>query len=255
MTTVERWISATRGATGFLTRLPVGYRDEDWDAFRSTPAAFPVVGFVAGALAGVPLLAADSLAPPTVAFGYLLAVYAVMGVHHLDGVADLGDALVVHGDVERRRNVLKDTTTGVGALLSVAVTVATLALGGLGLAGLPVRAAVGVAVGAEVGAKLGMAAMACFGASGYEGIGEWFTSASTPRAFLAPVVVAFPGVALTWPDPVAAVAICGGVAGIGLPWYLANRDLGGISGDIFGAANEVGRIAGVHAGVIAWTLL
>ncbi|WP_254524640.1 adenosylcobinamide-GDP ribazoletransferase [Natrinema caseinilyticum] len=255
MTAVDRWIAAVRGAAGFLTRLPVGYRDGDWDAFRTTPAAFPVVGFVAGALAGVALLAVESLPAPTVAFGYLLAVYAVTGIHHVDGIADLGDALVVHGDGERRREVLKDTTTGVGALLSVAVTVAALALAGLGLAGLPVRAAVGVAVGAEVGAKLGMAAMACFGASGYEGMGKGFTSASTPRSFLAPAVVALPGVALTWPDPVAAIAICGGVAGTGLPWSLANRHLGGISGDIFGAANEIGRVAGLHAGVIAWTLL
>jgi adenosylcobinamide-GDP ribazoletransferase len=31
--------------------------------------------------------------------------------------------------------------------------------------------------------------------------------------------------------------------------------LGGISGDVLGAANELGRVVGVHAGVVAWTLL
>jgi len=258
MTVTGRWIGAVRGALGFLTRLPIGYRDGDWDAFRATPAAFPIAGLVAGALAAIPLLAAGTLAAPTVALGYLLSVYAVTGIHHLDGIADLGDALVVHGDAERRREVLKDTTTGVGALLAVAITVAALALAGLGLAGLSIRAAIGVAIGAEVGTKLGMAAMACFGRAAADGMGKRLTDAATPGSFLLPAAVALAaatgiGAALGRPLPVA-IALTGAVAGIALPWYWADRHLGGINGDIFGAANEIGRVAGVHLGVIAWTL-
>ena len=252
---IGRWLGALRGGIGFLTRLPVSFRDGDWDALRTTPAAFPVVGFVAGALAALPLLAIETLPAPTVAFAYLLAVYAVTGVHHLDGVADLGDALEVHGDVERRREVLKDTTTGVGAILAVVVVLAGLALGGLGLAALPVAAAVGGAVAAEVGAKLGMAAMACFGTASYEGTGKGVTDASRPASFVAPAALALPAAALTWPHPAAVAALAAAVAGIGLPWFWANRFLGGINGDVFGAANEIGRVVGVHAGVIAWTLL
>lgn len=249
------WIGAVRGAIGFLTRLPASHRTGDWDAFRATPAAFPIVGFVAGAIAAVPLLAGATLAAPTVALGYLLAVYAVTGIHHLDGVADLGDALVVHGDAARRREVLKDTTTGVGALLAVSIIVSGLALAGLGLAGHPVLAAIGIAVAAEVGTKLGMAAMACVGTASDEGMGRQFTSRSTPRSFVPAAIVALPAAAFTWPHPAAAVALGGAIAGIGLPWYWASRYLGGINGDIFGAANEIGRVAGLHLGVIAWTLL
>ncbi|WP_247002320.1 adenosylcobinamide-GDP ribazoletransferase [Halosolutus gelatinilyticus] len=252
---IRRWLGAVRGATGFLTRLPVPYREGDWEAFRETPVAFPIVGFVAGAIAAVPFLAAETLSAATVALGYVLAVYAVTGIHHLDGVADLGDALVVHGDVDRRREVLKDTTTGVGALLAVSLTIVALALAGLGLAGLPVRAAVGTALAAEVGTKLGTAALACFGTAGYEGMGRQFTAAVSSGSFVAPAIVALPAIALTWPHPAAAIALGGAVAGIGAPWTWANRNLGGISGDIFGAANEIGRVAGAHAGVIAWTLL
>ncbi|OLZ40250.1 adenosylcobinamide-GDP ribazoletransferase [Natrinema saccharevitans] len=255
---ISRWIGAVRGGLGFLTRLPVGYRDGDWTAFRTTPAAFPVVGLVAGVLAALPLLAVETLGGPTVALGYLLSVYAVTGIHHLDGIADLGDASVVHGDIDRRREVLKDTTTGVGALLAVAIAIVALALGGLGLAGLSVRVAVGVAIGAETGTKLGMAAMACFGRAAYDGMGKGFTDASAPGSFLSPLAIAVAaaagvGAALARPLPVA-VALAGAVAGIGLPWYWADRNLGGINGDIFGAANEIGRVAGVHLGVIAWTL-
>ncbi|WP_049889417.1 adenosylcobinamide-GDP ribazoletransferase [Natronolimnohabitans innermongolicus] len=247
-------IAAVRGALGFLTRLPVDHRDGDWEAFRSRPWTFPLVGLLAGALASIPLLATDALPAPTVAFAYVLAVYAVTGIHHLDGVADLGDALVVHGDVERRREVLKDTTTGVGALLAVALTVAGLALAGVSLAGLSPATAVGVAVAAEVGAKLGLAAMACFGRAAHEGMGRQFTAAATSGAFVVPAGLVLAAAAAIWPHP-AAIAVCGGIVGVGLPWYWADRFLGGISGDIFGAANEIGRVAGAHAGVIAWTLL
>ncbi|TYL36037.1 adenosylcobinamide-GDP ribazoletransferase [Natronococcus pandeyae] len=248
------WLAACRGAVGFLTRLPASHRDGDWEAFRETPTAFPLVGYLVGALAAIPLLAADTLPSPTVAFGYLLAVYAVTGIHHLDGVADLGDALVVHGDDERRREVLKDTTTGVGALLSVSLVVAGLALAGFGLAGLSILEAVAIAVAAEVGTKLGMAALACFGTASHPGMGEQFTTATTPASFVAPAAVAVPAAVLTWPHPTAAVALCGALAGVALPWLWANRHLGGINGDIFGAANEIGRVAGLHLGVIAWTL-
>ena len=250
---IGRWVGAVRGALGFLTRLPVGYREGDWEAFLVTPAAFPIVGLIAGALAAIPLLAVETLTAPTVALGYLLSVYAVTGIHHLDGVADLGDALVVHGDEARRREVLKDTTTGVGALLVVSVTVAALALGGLGLASLPVRAAVAVAIGAEVGTKLGMAALACFGDAVAEGMGKQFTDGATAGSFFVPAAISLGVVAVVQPT-LGAVALCGAVAGVGLPWYWATRHLGGINGDIFGAANEIGRLAGVHLGVIAWTL-
>nr|WP_312912562.1 adenosylcobinamide-GDP ribazoletransferase [Natronosalvus caseinilyticus] len=260
-------VRALRGALAFLTRLPVGSRtenvdgaitdtntDRDWKAFRSSPWTITVVGWIVGGLAAVVFLASPVVPAATIAFGYLLAVYALTGIHHLDGVADLGDALVVHGDAERRRAVMTDTTTGVGALLAVSLVVAGLALGALALAGAPVAVAVGVTVAAEVGAKTGMAAMACFGTAVHEGFGSQLTDAGGPSALLGPAALAIPAVALTWPHPAAAAALVGALAGTALPWWWARRRLGGVSGDVFGAANEIGRLLGIHLGVIAWTL-
>ncbi|MFC7231345.1 adenosylcobinamide-GDP ribazoletransferase [Saliphagus sp. GCM10025308] len=260
-------VRALRGALAFLTRLPFGSRsrntggatadastDRDWKAFRSSPWTFTIVGWIVGALAALLFLALNRLPAASIAFGYLLAVFALTGIHHLDGVADLGDALVVHGDAHRRRAVMTDTTTGVGALLSVSLIVAGLALGALALAGAPVAVAVGVAVAAEVGAKTGMAVMACFGTAAHEGFGSQLTDAVGPSAFFGPAALAIPAVALTWPHPAAAAALAGALAGTALPWWWAQRRLGGVSGDVFGAANEIGRLLGVHLGVIAWTL-
>jgi len=244
----RRHLTAFRGALGFLTRLPVGHGERAWDAFRATPAAFPAVGWVVGALAAIPFVVPVPAA--TAAFGYLVALYAVTGINHADGVADAGDAAVVHGGAEARRAVLKDTEIGVGALLALGLVLVGLALAGLALARRPGTGALAVVVAAEVGAKLGMAALACLGAPAHEGLGSAFTHHS-PAGLAAPAVVAAP-LALVGAPAIAALLGALGAALAVRRWFDAT--LGGINGDAFGAANELGRLAGLHLGVIAWTL-
>jgi len=248
-------LSALRGALVFLTRLPVGHSDAAWDAFRESLWAFPLAGYAVGALLSVPfLLGAAGLPAPTVALGYLLAVVAVTGINHLDGVADVGDAAVVHGDLADRREVLKDTTVGVGAVAAVALVVAGLAFGALGAVGLPARVAVATVVAAEVGAKAGMAAVACLGVAPHDGLGAQFTERAASTDLAPALAVALPAALLSWPSPAAFGALAGGVAAsLGTLWWLTGL-LGGANGDVFGAVNEVGRVVGLHAGVVAWTL-
>ncbi|MFP9192445.1 adenosylcobinamide-GDP ribazoletransferase [Natrialbaceae archaeon A-CW1-1] len=260
---VGDWLQALRGAVTFLTRLPVprvgsgggadGAAATDWDAFRSRPWTIPVVGWLVGSLLGLLVFLTSGLPAPTVTVAYLVGIYLLTGINHLDGVADLGDAVVVHGDTERRRAVMTDTTAGVGAVLAVVVVIAGLLMAGLSLAGIPLAVAVAVVIAAEVGAKLGMAAMACFGTAAHDGFGSQLTSATDPSAFVVPTLLSIPVLALTWPQPVAGLALAGGLLGTALPWWWAHRHLEGVSGDVFGAANEIGRILGLHVGVIAWT--
>lgn len=251
-------VDALRGALGFLTRLRIGRDEAAWSAFRASPWAFPLAGYAVGALLALPFLLGSALPEPlpapTVALVYLAWVLALTGVNHLDGVADAGDAAAVHGDADARRAVLKDTTVGVGAAAAVGLALIGLALGALGVARLPLRAALGVIVAAEVGAKLGLAAVACLGTATHEGLGSQFTERATGRGLLAAAPVAVPVVALSWPSLVAAGALGGAVGGALVALWRVRRLLGGVSGDAFGLVNEVGRIAGLHAGVVAWTL-
>ncbi|PSP82488.1 adenosylcobinamide-GDP ribazoletransferase [Halobacteriales archaeon QS_1_68_17] len=246
-------LTAVRGALGFLSRLPVGRDERAWEAFRTTPAALPLAGYPVGLLAAAPL--ALPLPAPTVALAYLVAVVAVAGINHADAVADLGDAAVVHGDAERRRAVMTDTTVGVGGVLAVAVAVAGLALAGLSLAGLPSRVAVGLAVAAEVGANLGVAALVCLGDAAHEGLGSQLTAPAGRGDLLAPAVAAFPATVLAWPSAGGAVAVAAAVAAALAVGRWARARLGGVSGDVLGAAHEAARVAALHAGVVAWTRL
>lgn len=248
-------MTGLRGAVGFLTRLPVGTDREAWETFRRRPASVVAAGYLVGALVG--LLFFVGLPAPTVAFGFPILLVAVTGITHADGLADLSDAAVVHdGETteEFRRSVLKDSDLGVGGTLALAGLVAGLVMAGLGLTGLePIRAA-GLVVASEVSAKLGMALLACLGTAPFEGLGEQLTSVSDRTDLVAPVVLAVPAGLATWPSPAAGVALVTGVVVTLVVWRWATATLGGVNGDVFGATNELARLAALHAGV-TWTLV
>lgn len=211
----------------------------------------PVAGYGIGAL--VAIVALLPLPPATAAVAFIVWVYLVTGINHIDGVVDLGDALVVHGTPADRRAVMKDTTVGVGGALAVAVVVLGLATTGFALASLPTRT-VGLVVAAEVGAKLGMTVLVCLGESSHEGLGSALTSAAGPRSLIPAVALAVPAVAATSPRFVPSIAaLAAALLATGAVFAWARRNLGGVSGDVFGATNEIARIAALHAGVIAWT--
>ena len=249
-------LGGLRGGVAFLTRLPVPTERRDWDRFRAFPAAFPLVGYLVGAIVSVPFLvgwASAAVPETTVGFGYLLAVVLCVGIPHLDGVADLGDAAAAHGRDAKRR-ALKDTETGVGAIVAVGVVLVGLAAAAIELAAVPPLVAVGVVIAAEVGAKLGMSAVACLGTASHDGIGASFTRGATPALLFGPALAALPAAVVVAPFPVGVgPVVAGPLVAVALVRSTAGP-LGGVNGDVFGATNELGRVFGLHAGVIAWTL-
>lgn len=245
-------LTAIRGALGFLTRLPVAHDDRTWAAFRTTPATLPLAGYVIGGLVAVVFLV--PIPPATAGVGYALALYGLTGVAHVDGLADLGDAMAVHGDTAARRRAMKDTAVGAGGVLLVVIVVVGVITAGMAIGGRGIGL-LAVVVAAEVAAKLGMATIACVGEATHEGLGSALADPVGPRAALLPALVALPAGVLDWPrvGP-AAVALLAGVVGALVVFAWARRRLGGMSGDVLGAANEIGRLVGLHAGVITWTL-
>lgn len=266
--------SALRGAVAFLTRLPVGGGQNAWEAFRTTPATFPVVGYLVGLLAALPFLVAlvpgvPPLPVNVAAAGYLAALYLVTGITHADGLADVGDAFAVHGDHDRRLSVLKDSQTGVGGTLAVVLCVVALALGALGLPATGGWSAVGgsaatdgwgafpalrLVVAAEVAAKTAMALLVCLGRAPHEGLGSQLVDAADGWWVVPVLTLALPVALVPGPAASASLAalLAAPVVALGVGWW-ATRTLGGVSGDVLGAANELARVVAIHLGVLAWT--
>lgn len=245
---VKQKLLAVAGAFGYLTHAPLGRSEAAWDAFRREPVSIVVVGYAVGLiLAGV-----IALPVPSTVMGFIfpLAIVVLIGISHLDGVADCGDAIVAHGGTEKKHNILKDTATGVGGVVVVGIVILGLGTAGVALTDMKTQTAIWIVLTAEVGAKLSMAVLACIGSSAHEGLGSALTSVSRPVESLYPLLGAVPVILVSAVPYVSLLIIGVSMLTTGVIYWWGNQTFGGISGDIFGASNEVARVAGLQVGIL-----
>lgn len=230
---------AALAALGFLTVLPVGRRLDAGaaDVARGS-VLFPVVGAGVGAISGgLAWWWADALGPWVAAVLGVLAGVAVTGALHLDGLADCCDGLGGRTPEDRRR-IMRDHATGVyGAsalALDLLLRVAVLAQ----LAGTREVLLVSVAAGALSRATGPMLSAALPYAQASPGAGAALSGPGARfRAGVAVVLaVVIAVLAVQWDAWAALAAFVVVCAVVGLA---ARRLLGGVTGDVFGAAGEL----------------
>lgn len=226
----------------FFTVFPV--RGASLERAAREVHLLPLVGVVTG-LPGAALLLAGYFVPPGVAATLALgALLVAAGLHHADGVLDVGDAMMVRGSPERRREVLEDTRIGIGGIgaLFLLYAPAVAALAAL-CAAAPGRAALAL-LASEVSARSAMVFMLVFGKPADPGssAAPFVRALSGPRrtfgialALLAPLPLVLPIGALA-PLAVFAAPL---VALISL--RVARGAFDGIGGDVVGATGEVCR--------------
>ncbi|MHB8870233.1 MAG: adenosylcobinamide-GDP ribazoletransferase [Thermoleophilia bacterium] len=253
---------------GFFSRLPWGGAS----SLEAVVAAFPLVplvGWVVGGLSGLAALILSPFLPAAPLAAILLTMMVgLTGLNQMDGLLDLGDGLMVHGDTEKRLRVMHDHSAGVGA---VAAVLFTYLLAFAALAGIIVqvgagpgadwfaegarRLAVAVVV-AEVAARLPYLFLAWRGRSSHGGLGSAFLEGFGAQhvmvgcAAAAPVVLA--ALLLGWiPVLLAVIASL-----LTAAWLLrtATRLLGGVGGDVLGASQELARTAALLAISVGLTL-
>jgi adenosylcobinamide-GDP ribazoletransferase len=125
-------IAEIRLAASFLTIIPVQSHSASANEVTGSFGWFPLIGFVIGAvLAGTDYLLALFIAPPVRSVLSILALTGITGAVHLDGLADTADAFGAGGDRQRALAILRDSrigTFGAAALLFVlALKIAALA--------------------------------------------------------------------------------------------------------------------------------
>ena len=120
-----RMLKSLALAFSCFSRLPVPKMEWDEDNMRFMLAWFPVVGLVVGLLTGAWWLIAEALGFGIVlkAAGVALVPLAVTGGFHLDGFADVTDALASNAEPARKREILKDSHIGAFAAMGVAMYV------------------------------------------------------------------------------------------------------------------------------------
>lgn len=230
---LERLVCAVQ----FLTRLPTPrLTNPPADAVGLSVRYFPVAGQLVGLICGGVLLAASQLWS-----GWLPALLAVgagilaTGALHEDGLADTADGLGGGRTVPRRLAIMKDSSIGVFGVLAVGLTLAA-KIGAL--AALPPWQAAGALVVAH-----GLARASCVAVMAtlpYAGAAAKAKEGAPVRPSGSVVVVA--AIFAMWPlvfAPEWIVALLAGAIAAAIPALAAKRLIGGRTGDILGAAEQM----------------
>jgi adenosylcobinamide-GDP ribazoletransferase len=228
-------------AFSFLTRLPVPAVPTRDEQLGRSVAFYPLVGLALGlAAGGLTSVLAASTAPLVAATLGAGALAALTGGLHLDGLADLFDGLGGgRGDRARILAIMRDGRIGAhGATALVLVLIAK------------------VAAMAELAARGSFVPLVLFPCLGRwavtplvaflpyarpEGIGRAFVGHAGVREVGIATATAFLAVGLsggTLAVPGLAAAVTAGLFGVAIA-----RKLGGLTGDVYGAAIELAEVA------------
>ncbi len=250
-----RHLYRLRLAFGFFTVLPLS-RSGSISEVAESVYLLPAVGLVLGTLEGLAAWGSSRLFGSLVAGAVALASALLLtGLHHADGLADMGDAVMAHGN-RRRLEVLKDRTMGIGAagalLVTYLLTWAALAQLAL-LRGGP--ALIGVLAAAEVSARAALLLVAGLSRPSHPGSGSEFIRATKGRrgaAGFAATLVIMAALALPLGAAASGLALAGGILAAILVTVLAGRLFGGAGGDVLGATVELARLASLLALISRW---
>jgi adenosylcobinamide-GDP ribazoletransferase len=223
----------------FLTRVPVRGVVDERDVAASV-AWFPVVGAAIGAASGLVYVGASRWWPSWVAAALAIATSVLItGGFHEDGLGDTADAAGAASTGRDPQPVLKDPRMGAFGVLALAIAL-LLRVGAL--ASLAPHAGLFALVAAHALARGTSAAVVVLAPSAGAGLGSSY-AALTPRwrgvvAWIVGVVI---GVACLRLTGVVAAAVCALIAVAMAAW--ARRRLGGVSGDVLGATEQLGEVA------------
>jgi adenosylcobinamide-GDP ribazoletransferase len=232
-----------KNSLAFLTIIPVGMDNDGIAQSAAHMPLFPVVGSLIGLLAGGFVWALELVLPSMVVgilgVGFLLLVN---GVQHMDGLLDFGDGLMCHGSRKRRLRVMRDPQTGAGGLsLGVVVLVGT----AMSIASLQRVNLVPSLIASEAAAKFATVFEAWGSRAAHRGMSSLFVDAmhqghgsSKLVGSLSILLLISVSLLRQLGLLVSLVAILVSTAFIAI----ANRVLGGITGDVMGATNEITRL-------------
>lgn len=256
-----------KAAVGFLTTLPVRLGDGDYDCFADRQYLFVVVAIILGLILGLAGSLFQWLLPaPFAAVLVVASIFLLTGINHLDGLSDFGDGLVASGPREKKIRAMKDVHAGAGGLLFIGLDLLFLFALAETFAGSTTWLLVPLLV-AEVSAKITQVTVIAFGKSAHEGMGSYMISRMKKAHYFAAVIG---GWALILAVVAGAALLSGGgslprvllacglallvpLATALLILVIADRNFGGVNGDVIGASNEIARVVALGVlGAVLW---
>jgi len=250
------FFSAFRSGFGFLTTIPVGISIEGIENLMKHIYLFPVIGAVLGVILAAIAYASSIIFPSILtSFTVIISIYYLTGFNHIDGLADFGDGIASHGTREEKINAMRDTAVGTGGLIFCMIAILGIYASLISVQEINVLLLPAALIIAETSAKQSMVTVAAFGRRLHEGFGA-ITVENTKKSdfiigMLFTAAVSFFCLGFFGVE----AFIVAQLAGL-LVLNTANRHFGGVSGDVVGAANEIGRLAALlFIGGLSWMQL
>ena len=245
----------------FLTIFPVTMDKDMLIDCAKNMWVFPFIGAFIGLLAGVFGWVAYQFLPGIVVGGLVLALLLLItGLHHTDGLLDFGDGVMAHGTAEHKIEVMHDQLTGAGGLTLGIMTmlITALAIGQIrGIGEFKIPLIIGGIITVEASAKLAMVIMAWAGKSVHQGMNSSFLEAmhgskGNLRLIVA-LIVSF-AIALPLLRWAGAFIVIAAIITSFVMVAIAHKHFNGVTGDVFGATNEITRMVCVIVllAVVAW---
>lgn len=196
-----------------------------------------IIGFLASICGYVVLnfLHLNTFFSAVIVYAFLMII---TGYNHLDGVMDMADGVMVHGEPERKIRIMKDSSVGAGGMATLFI-VASLTVAGLYNI-LDYHFIMGIVV-CEMAAKTSLLTTALLSKPLTPGIGSYFINETNiPNYFASTVIVAIIAYVLAGFTGIAGVlgAIVSGI----IISTIAKRNFVLANGDVLGMSNEVGRL-------------
>jgi adenosylcobinamide-GDP ribazoletransferase len=237
----------------FLTRLPApGWPEAAVRKLSTGMWAFPIAGVLVATIAGVVYAICDALGLPV----YISALFAVValivatGGLHEDGLSDLADGVWGGADQAKRLAIMSDSRIGAFGAIALIVSVSGRAAA-IATIGQPLFV-LGALVAAAAVSRAMMPALMTFGTPAKtDGLGATAgkpAMAAWGGALLLAAVICAVAAPAGW-----LMCLIAAAAGAALIGWFAHRNLGGYTGDVLGAAQQVAELFAltVIASVIA----
>jgi adenosylcobinamide-GDP ribazoletransferase len=239
---IRRWCEELLTAFQFLTRIPLPAIAFETDSLARAIKFFPLVGLVIGSGAALlQRLLIPHLSQPLVSLGLLLYLVLITGCLHEDGLADTADGFGGGSNKEQILVILRDSR--IGSYGATALVISLLARYLL-LASLPLEHFAAYVISAHVLCRWSSLPLSYFLAPARDQDGQGariahltsFSSLAIGSAFSFAVVI----FALRW----AAIApILASMLAVIVSGWFYYRKIGGVTGDCFGATNQLAEIA------------
>lgn len=235
----------------FMTRLPLRSLEFRPDGLARSAKFFPIVGLVIGLLASLVFhLLSPHLSRPLTAFLVLVFLVLATGALHEDGLADAADGFGGGWDRAQVLAIMRDSRIGsYGTLTLIFSIVARLIL----LATLPLSRWMAFVVSAQVLCRWTTLPLSYWLRTAREGDGQGARVAEKVSAVSLLIGTVF-SIAIVWYllraefwIPVLVASVVTLLSGL---YYV--RRIGGVTGDCFGATNQLAEIAVYFCGV--WNL-